>query len=72
MHSIDRLRSGFYEGTNVKKIRNDKANYLSRSALAQIVENPKAKPREKKDQGDFAVDSAGYFSWSKKRRLATR
>ena len=56
----------------MKKIRNDKARYLSRSALAQIMENPKARPRGKKDQSDFAVDSAGYFSWSKKPRLATR
>jgi hypothetical protein len=56
----------------VKKIRNDKAGYLSRSVLAQAVENPKAKPREKKDQSDFAVDSAGYFAWTKKPRLTTR
>lgn len=56
----------------MKKIRNDKSVYLSRSALAQSPGLTKAQAGERKDRGDFKVDAAGYFTWPKKAKLAAR
>lgn len=52
----------------MKKIRNDKEVYLSRSILAQSSVLTKGKAKERKDPGDFKIDSAGYFAWAKKRK----
>lgn len=50
----------------MKKIRNDKSAYLSRSALAQPQATPpKDSKTNPKDRGDFRVDASGYFVWPK-------
>lgn len=55
----------------MKKIRNDKSSYLSRSALAQSPASAKRRADKAADRGDFKVDAAGYFIWSKKQKAAS-
>jgi len=57
----------------MKKIRNDRSTYLTRaSLLAKADRKEKPAPVDRTDRGDFKVDSAGYFIWPKKPRLAAR
>lgn len=53
----------------MKKIRNDKESYLSRSALAQSSVLAEVQVKERKEPGNFKVDFAGYFIWPKKTKL---
>lgn len=55
----------------MKKIRNDKSSYLSRSALAQSPASEKKRPDKVVSRGDFKVDAAGYFIWPKKQKAAS-
>ena len=50
----------------MKKIRNDKSSYLSRSALAQFPASVKKRSDKAPERGDFKIDAAGYFIWPKK------
>lgn len=56
----------------MKKIRNERSMYISRSSLTQSPLKAKQQLLERKDRGDFKVDDAGYFSWPKKSKTATR
>ena len=55
----------------MKKIRNDKSRYLSRSALAQSPVSKKTRSDKVASRGDFKIDAAGYFIWPKKQKVAS-
>jgi hypothetical protein len=49
----------------MKKIRNDKSAYISRSTLVQSPAASKTKSQARPHKGDFKVDGAGYLIWQK-------
>lgn len=55
----------------MKKIRNDRSAYLSRSALARpVAAPPKESKTSPRDRGDFRVDATGYFVWPKRIKVS--
>lgn len=55
----------------MKKIRNDKSSYLSRSALTQSPASKDRRSDKVASRGDFKVDAAGYFIWPKKHKVVS-
>lgn len=55
----------------MKKIRNDKSSYLSRSALARSPASNKGRSDKVNSRGDFKIDAAGYFIWPKRQKVAS-
>lgn len=49
----------------MRKIRNDKSTYSSRSVLVQSPANTTKRSEKVASRGDFKVDAAGYFTWPK-------
>lgn len=56
----------------MKKIRNDKSTYVSRSSLVQSSAHSKPKSTQAQDRGDFKIDVAGYLMWPPKQKVVPR